>query len=80
MSVIANFVEIKQGVLGNSALKFGLIGVASVNEGTARFSLRKSSAVSEDSTILDLIRIEFLIPVDILFVSFFQGELRFKID
>ena len=80
ISVIPNFVEIKQGLLGNSALKFGLIGVSSENEGIPRFSLRKLSTDSEDSTKLDLIRIEFLIPVDILLVSFFQRELRLKTD
>ena len=77
-SDVPNFAEIKHGELGSSALNFGLIGVASENEGTPKFSLRKLSANREDSTVLDLMRIKFLIPVDVPFVSFLERELRLK--
>ena len=51
-SDVLNFAEIKQGELGSSALNFGLIGVASENEGTPKFSLRNLSIVSEESKTL----------------------------
>ena len=79
-SDVPKFAEIKQRELGSSSLHFGIIGVASENEGTPKVSLRKLSTSREDSTVFDLMRIEFLIPVDILFVPFLQRELRFKTD
>ena len=51
-SDVPTFAEIKQEVLGSSALKFGLNGVASENDGTPKFSLRNLSTVSEESKTL----------------------------
>jgi len=51
-SDVPTFAEIKQGELGSSALKFGLIGVASEKDGTPKISLRNLSTVSEESKTL----------------------------
>ena len=79
-SDVPTFAEIKQGVLGSSTLKFELIGVANEKDGTPKISLRNLSTVSEESKTLWLMRIEFLIPVDVPFVSFLERKLRLKTD